>query len=164
MFETPTARKPGSHLAIQNILVRLPALAKPISRVWEGVSPRTWVLMGCVVLALMTMPSFQSREIFSLGERPCQPGAGGSSGVKRWLCFRVTQGEVIPADMVEQEENRGCAEPQRGNRSSLRVTARLVSYAPSPQPLSSLEPCCQETPIAPVAALISLYLLSNGRK
>lgn len=112
MFETPTARKPGSHLAIQNILVRLPALAKPISRVWEGVSPRTWVPMGCVVLALMTMTNFKSREIFSMGDRPCQPGAGGSSGVKRWLCFQVTQGEEIPADEVEQEENRGCADGQ----------------------------------------------------
>lgn len=108
MFETPTARKPGSHLAIQNILFRLPALAKPISRVWEGVSPQTWVPMGCVVLTLMTMTSFKSREIFSLGDRPRQPGAGGSSGVKWWLCFRVTQGEVIPADEVAGREPRLC--------------------------------------------------------
>lgn len=61
--------------------------------------------MGCVVLALMTMARFKSRDIFSLGDRPCRPGTGGSSGVKRWLCFRVAQGEVIPADEVEQEEN-----------------------------------------------------------
>lgn len=62
-------------------------------------------VVGCVVLALMTVTRFMSRDIFSLGDRQCQPGAGGSSGVKQWLCFQVTQGEVIPADEVEQEEN-----------------------------------------------------------